>query len=95
VTICGIRHAILAVDHEVSAGPSTPDWRLTPTEAQLAADLLDGASNAELARRRRRSINTVRNQLAALYRKLGVTSRREAIVVLLQSRRADQRISSG
>jgi DNA-binding CsgD family transcriptional regulator len=81
VTIGGVRHAIIAME----PGKSFGQWRLTPAEAQLAADLLDGASNAELARRRRRSINTVRNQLAALYRKLGVTTRREAITVLLRA----------
>ena len=85
VTIGGVRHAILGVDE---AGTSASQWRLTPTEVRLAADLVAGASNAELALRRRRSINTVRNQLSALYRKLGVTSRREAIVVLLESARA-------
>lgn len=78
VAIGGVEYAVVAVDDEVRGR-----YRLTPAETELAKELLEGRSNAELARRRRRSINTVRNQLAALYRKLGVASRREAIVVLL------------
>ena len=81
VAIGGVEYAIVAVEDWIRGR-----WRLTQSEAELAAALLAGPSNAELARRRKRSINTVRNQLAALYKKLGVASRREAMVLLLGQR---------
>lgn len=79
VTIDGVEYAIVAAEDLLRVR-----WALTPAEVQLAAELIEGRSNAEIARLRKRSINTVRNQLAALYRKLGVGSRREAMVLLLQ-----------
>ena len=50
---------------------------LTPAEQAVARDVLDGLSNAEIARRRNSSPRTIANQLAAVYRKLGVASRAE------------------
>jgi len=51
---------------------------LTGAEEAVLADLLLGYSNAEISERRRVSVRTVANQLAALFRKLGVHSRLEA-----------------
>jgi DNA-binding NarL/FixJ family response regulator len=53
------------------------DPRLTSAERQVVAGVLDGRSNAAIARARRTSSRTVANQLAAIYRKLGVSSRWE------------------
>ena len=50
---------------------------LTESERAVAALAATGLSNADIARRRKCSARTVANQLAAVYRKLGVTSRRE------------------
>ncbi|MGE5182302.1 MAG: response regulator transcription factor [Acidobacteriota bacterium] len=50
---------------------------LTPAEREVAADVIAGLSNVAIARRRRRSPRTVANQLASIYRKLGVGSRAE------------------
>jgi DNA-binding CsgD family transcriptional regulator len=50
---------------------------LTPAEARVAHLAAAGVSNASIARLRRCSANTVANQLAAVYRKLGVGGRRE------------------
>ena len=50
---------------------------LTPSEACVAHLATAGVSNACIARLRRCSVNTVANQLAAVYRKLGVSGRRE------------------
>lgn len=57
----------------------TPAWptALTPSEQDVAALLLDGASNAEIARRRGTSERTVVNQVAAIFRKTNVASRVE------------------
>jgi len=49
--------------------------RLTPAENDVVQGLLSGRSNAEIAARRRRSPRTVANQIASIYRKLGVASR--------------------
>jgi DNA-binding CsgD family transcriptional regulator len=52
---------------------------LTPAQRAIVADVVFGCSNAEVARLRRRSIRTVANHLAAIFRKLGVGSRGELV----------------
>jgi DNA-binding CsgD family transcriptional regulator len=56
--------------------PAMPDV-LTPAERQVALAALAGLSNAEIARMRGSSPRTVANQLAKIFRKLGVRSRAE------------------
>jgi DNA-binding NarL/FixJ family response regulator len=51
--------------------------RCTPAERDVLPDLIAGRSNSEIARRRRRSVRTVANQVASLLRRLGAGSRRE------------------
>src|SRR5262245_36406460 len=51
--------------------------RLTPAERTGAVALLEGLSNAEIACLRGSASRTVANQIAAIYRKLGVRSRAE------------------
>lgn len=62
-----------------SARPSPADPSLTAAEREVLALLLAGRTNAEIARRRTTSVRTVANQLASLYRKLGVSGRREIL----------------
>ena len=50
---------------------------LTPAERQVALAVLAGYSNAEIARTRGSSPRTVANQIASIFRKLGVRSRGE------------------
>ena len=50
---------------------------LTVAERAVAALVLAGESNAAIARTRRSAISTVANQVASIYRKLGVGSRAE------------------
>jgi DNA-binding CsgD family transcriptional regulator len=50
---------------------------LTPAERQVALAALSGLSNADIARMRGSSPRTVANQLAIIFRKLGVHSRAE------------------
>lgn len=50
---------------------------LSAAERAVAQLAIEGASNAVIARRRGTSERTVANQLARLYRKLGVGSRAE------------------
>jgi len=51
--------------------------RLTASERAVMAFILQGRSNAEIARARGTSASTIANQVSMLYRKLGVSSRRE------------------
>jgi DNA-binding CsgD family transcriptional regulator len=50
---------------------------LTPSERDVVARVLRGQSNSAIARERGTSSRTVANQLAMIYAKLGVRSRRE------------------
>ncbi len=54
-----------------------PRPALTAAEREVMAALLDGRSYADIARRRRRSVNTVAKQAGSAFRKLGVSSRSE------------------
>ncbi len=55
---------------------------LTPSEREVAALLITGSSNADIARRRGASERTVANQARAIYRKLSVGSRVELAAAL-------------
>ena len=50
---------------------------LTRTEGTIMRLILNGYSNSDIARARGKSVSTVANQAYAIYRKLGVNSRRE------------------
>jgi DNA-binding CsgD family transcriptional regulator len=52
-------------------------WSLTPSEREVAAAAVAGRSNAAIAAARGCSARTVANQLASIYRKLGINSRGE------------------
>jgi DNA-binding NarL/FixJ family response regulator len=60
---------------------------LTAAEREVLELLLRGSSNAQIAAVRATSARTVANQLAAIYRKLGVTSRAEVAAVGLRAAR--------
>lgn len=66
--------------------PSLPEC-FTPAERQVLALVLEGHSNAEIATTRSTSQRTVANQLAALYRKRGVTTREELVAELFEVQR--------
>lgn len=51
--------------------------RLTPRERDLVQAILDGCSNKEIAVRLGIGVQTVKNRLAVLYDKCGVSSRLE------------------
>jgi DNA-binding NarL/FixJ family response regulator len=50
---------------------------LSPTERSIASLALRGLSNVAIGRARGTTARTIANQLSAIYRKLGVGSRRE------------------
>lgn len=61
---------------------------LTTAEREVARALLEGDSNAQIAKARGRSERTVANQVAALFRKIGVGSRAELLLALARARRS-------
>ncbi len=51
--------------------------RLTPSEREVVALVAEGLRSQEIAVKRRRSVRTIENQLAAIFHKLEVSSRAE------------------
>ncbi|MEZ4381267.1 MAG: helix-turn-helix transcriptional regulator [Nannocystaceae bacterium] len=74
----GIEALVIVLDDQSAA-----DRRdLTASEREVLELALRGAKNQEIAAARGRSPSTIANQLNAIYRKLGVASRREAAALL-------------
>ena len=65
---------------------SLPMQGLSAVERFLVMRLLMGDHNVEIAERRRVSLRTVANQMHALFRKLGVSSRGELAATVLSAR---------
>jgi DNA-binding NarL/FixJ family response regulator len=57
--------------------------RLTSSECEVAGELLVGSTHADIAQRRGVSKETIASQCAAVYRKCGVSGRRELAAALL------------
>ncbi|MDR7274746.1 response regulator transcription factor [Catenuloplanes atrovinosus] len=57
-----------------------PFDRLTPREREIVGHLLTGEPNAEIARHLTVSEKTIRNQLTAVFAKIGVTDRTQAVL---------------
>jgi DNA-binding NarL/FixJ family response regulator len=60
----------------------TPIGALSASESEVLRAALGGLSNGEIAALRGRSVSTIENQLASAFRKLGVTTRAEAAMLL-------------
>ncbi len=63
--------------------PAVRDAGLTPAEVILLDLIAEGLDNRAIAQRVGKSVKTVRNQLSAIFGKLGVRSRAQAIVIAL------------
>ena len=77
--------AFLSIPSSAAGAPA--DATLTALQRDLLHWLAAGHSNAQIAALRGRSPATVRNQLHALYRKIGVGSRAEAVAFASRLRR--------
>ena len=73
--IGGHRYALL----EIPQRRLSPPTGLTDAEREVVLGVLSAKSNAEIAHTRRVSVNTIANQLRAVYQKLGVSGRSELI----------------
>ena len=71
----------LGTDEYLVLSFPTPGWELppslSPSERDVAAAILQGLSNAQIAAQRRTSVRTIANQIASIFGKLGVASRTE------------------
>jgi DNA-binding NarL/FixJ family response regulator len=76
---------ILSVIREAAGGQVTTfpalgeEAALTKREVQILGDVVKGFSNVEITRRQSLSINSVKSYIRSAYRKLGVTSRSQAV----------------
>ena len=75
---------VLAGDFETSAD-GAGDWPgrdegLSPREAEVLALITQGRSNQEIAHRVYLSINSIKTYIRSAYRKIGVTSRTQAVI---------------
>lgn len=66
-----------------------PLRELTPSERDVVAAVIEGMHTTEIAEQRGSSARTVANQLANVYRKLGVVSRRELVARVATAWRGD------
>jgi DNA-binding NarL/FixJ family response regulator len=62
------------------------DWALTPRQRDILELLMQGKSNPEIAQALGLSPNTVKVHLVLTFRKLGVSSRTEAVIAGLKRR---------
>lgn len=60
---------------------------LTPSEFKVASALLEGKSYAAIAKAREVSVRTVANQTASVFRKLGISGRRELLAYVVRLHR--------
>jgi DNA-binding CsgD family transcriptional regulator len=74
--------ALASYAHDAPAVPAA-DEGLTPRERDVLGYVCLGYTNAEIARACGSSPNTVRNQLARVFRKLGASTRAEAVGLAL------------
>ena len=78
---------------KVSSGPVNPPERaaasLTRTEALVAELVLEGLQNKEIAARLYVTVGTVQTHLKSIFRKLGVTSRTQLALALVDETRDD------
>jgi DNA-binding CsgD family transcriptional regulator len=59
---------------------------LTAAEFQVVERVLQGQSNHEIAQGRGTALRTVANQLASIFRKLGISSRTELMAAVMEGR---------
>jgi DNA-binding NarL/FixJ family response regulator len=79
VIVAVIRAAAAGRSWSESAPALGCEASLTQREAEVLGDIVRGFSNAEIACRQSISINSVKSYIRSAYRKVGVTSRSQAV----------------
>lgn len=69
--------------HPLEAGKLADIFELTPAESQVAISIANGINTDQIANTNNVAISTIRSQLKAIYRKLGVNSQPGLVKVLL------------
>jgi DNA-binding CsgD family transcriptional regulator len=69
--------ALLVISYRIEHADQPRHSVLSTAEREVARLAIDGMSNARIAERRSTSLRTVANQMASIFKKLGVGSRRE------------------
>ena len=82
-----LRPAPTAPAAQDDAPGSEADWVLTPRQRDILELLMQGKSNPEIAQALGLSPNTVKVHLVLTFRKLGVSSRTEAVIAGLKRQR--------
>jgi DNA-binding CsgD family transcriptional regulator len=69
------------------------DWRsgLSATEVSVAEEVLVGKARSQIAAKRGTAVRTITNQIASVFRKVGVSSRLELSLYALTGRHASER----
>jgi DNA-binding CsgD family transcriptional regulator len=60
------------------------EWKLTPTERNVALLVIKGFSNSEIARLRGTTESTIKSQLTSVFRKTGLSSRQQLTTFLIE-----------
>jgi LuxR family maltose regulon positive regulatory protein len=89
----GTRHDELVAQQLATVNVESDDRALSPREREILSYLRTTMTTAEIATALFLSVNTVKTHQRAIYRKLGVTSRREAVRVEQLAHRAAQRVT--
>lgn len=80
----GHQYVVVCAEEEATLQPVALAG-LTRSEREVATLVAEGLSSEEIAVRRQRSVRTVENQLAAIFRKLAVGSRAELLALLART----------
>jgi|GEM_PF-582532 len=64
------------------APPAAPNWRLTPREKQIVAEIVAGSTNKEIAEVLDLSEQTVKHHLTSIFDKVGASSRLELALMI-------------
>jgi DNA-binding CsgD family transcriptional regulator len=77
-TIRAAAYGALGPD-EGESEPLGAEAGLSPREVRVLGDIVRGFSNDEVAQRQGITLNTVKSNIRATYRKIGVTTRAQAV----------------
>ena len=84
------RHLPIAAAPSKRSVQSLGNTRLTRREREIMLAILDGCTNRQMAERFHLSEQTIKNQLSALFDKVGVSNRLELALAAIRRRLMDE-----